>query len=408
MFDHIRFQGIFRFAIGVIMLAIGAVLDILSHLQALDYLQNHWDAGFRILNSSKTHTALILLGLLMIWSAYRNSKRKPASIDRPVVPFQNTNDEFSTPYKSEPHENLRRLPPERPKIYPTRYGERSSDRRSGLFIRNDGETAFSVTAHQVKIGTSNMEFWSDIPVLTKDSGEVLMENNIQLDSGTGTFGTALMREMIKFGLLSIPLKITYKDGENRWYLTECELERDVLTPGGIAVKFIAQSLTTEPKPEISPDKAEIWPVPDVALVWDWTEDQKKLRGLSGTEKTILVQNRSPQEWIYNVQIHPIELGQKLEFERINEIAPGKVHETLGRWANSSSLTTDIAEFFIEPINEQEAQRKGWKYKKTHNRGMSPYFLRIPMRVTYTSKNKEWEHRTTFVFDIGRESHFERD
>jgi hypothetical protein len=139
----------------------------------------------------------------------------------------------------------------RPKIYPTRYGKRPTDNRSGLFIRNDGETAFSVMVHPVKIGTSLMNFWSGVPVLTNDTGEVLVENHIKLESGTGTSGTALMAEMAKFGMSSIQLKITYKDGENRWYVTECELEREVLTSGGIAVKFIAQNITTEPKPVVT-------------------------------------------------------------------------------------------------------------------------------------------------------------
>jgi hypothetical protein len=301
------------------------------------------------------------------------------------------------------------MPALRPKVVPVRFIKPPTQTFAGLMIANDGEPAYDVSISPVQIGTSTLEIEGGYPRLIKNEGEQYCRVWIRKENRGVATGNDLLSEFVSQGLTEISLIIRYKDGDNRWYVTECKLERDVLTSNGIAVKYVSQKLSEQSKPQIENGAMSAGPAPDVALVWDWTEDQKKMRGLSETGKTILVHNRSPHQWIYNVQIHPIEMGQKLEFERINEIAPGKLHEILARWGNSSSLTRDIAEFFTAPINEREAQRKGWHYTKMHNRGLSPYFLKIPVRVTYKDKNnKEWEHKTTFVFDIGLESFFERD
>src|SRR5258708_7622940 len=45
--------------------------------------------------------------------------------------------------------------------------------------------------------------------------------------------------------------------------------------------------------------------PDVALVWDWTDEERPYQSLMGrTEKHILIHNRSERH-IYNIQIEPI-------------------------------------------------------------------------------------------------------
>src|SRR5207237_5675100 len=80
--------------------------------------------------------------------------------------------------------------------------------------------------------------------------------------------------------------------------------------------------------------------PDVALVWDWPEDVRRNKQLTGqTEKDILVENRSSQH-IYNVQIEPVKLKQELTFDLINEIPPGKQHRTVARWDGRSSTQTN--------------------------------------------------------------------
>ena len=72
-------------------------------------------------------------------------------------------------------------------------------------------------------------------------------------------------------------------------------------------------------------------VPDVALIWDWTEDQKKAGNLLGrTEKSILVDNRS-SEYVYNVRVEPVHLQNDLVFDVIPEIAPHSLSAATGRW-----------------------------------------------------------------------------
>ena len=143
--------------------------------------------------------------------------------------------------------------------------------------------------------------------------------------------------------------------------------------------------------------------PDVSLVWDWSEDQKKFKA-SDTEKIILVENRSGRH-IYNVQIEPVKLAQELAFDLINEIAPGKSHIARGRWDGKSSETANYVFFFGN--NEQQAVDNGWVFKKTHNRGLSDAFMKIPMAVRYESDGAKWRTEFEFIYDIGDESLFLR-
>ncbi len=145
--------------------------------------------------------------------------------------------------------------------------------------------------------------------------------------------------------------------------------------------------------------------PDVALVWDWTDEEKPHQQLMGrTEKHILIQNRS-NDHIYNVQIETINLPCELRFDLINDIAPQAKEKALGRWDGRSSLMTNYIYFFSRPENEQGALEKGWVYKKEHNRGMSDSFLRIPMAITYEASNTKWRCEFDFIYDPGDESMF---
>lgn len=147
--------------------------------------------------------------------------------------------------------------------------------------------------------------------------------------------------------------------------------------------------------------------PDIALVWDWPEDQRQENALAGrTEKDILVHNRS-NEWIYKVRVAPISLAQEMTFDEINEIAPKTQHLALARWDGRASLTTNYVYFFGKDENEQEADKKHWVYKKTHNTGFSAYFLKIPVTVTYECKGTIWETVFDFNYNSGEESAFVR-
>jgi hypothetical protein len=347
--------------------------------------------------------ALLFVGLFLVaFNLYRWFKR-PKKEKTEIPPLTSP---------AEVEKKPEQLPPSRPIVVPIRYGKITSGPQaghSGISLRNDGEPAYNVSANSVTLsGICIFEMVGTPEQLRKGDSELSFACWRNSPSG-GTLGSKLYDFMVQHDIDEFAIPVTYRDADFNWYQTDVLLIKDQMarstggSESGIRVDW-RQKKIADPNTETGNNGEQ----PDIALVWDWTEDQKRMRGLSETEKTILVHNRSPHEWIYKVQVDPIVLAQKLEFDGINEIAPGKLHETLGRWNNSNSLTRNIAEFFSAPINEQEAQRKGWHYTKTHNRGMSPYFLKIPVRVTYKAKNKEWEHKTTFVFDIGLDTFFERD
>jgi hypothetical protein len=142
--------------------------------------------------------------------------------------------------------------------------------------------------------------------------------------------------------------------------------------------------------------------PDVALVWDWTEDQrrgKELLGLSETDKVILIHNRSA-DYIYNVNTQPIKLAGEMKFDDINEVGPGEKHPLRARWDGRSSETTNYVYFFGKEENEIAMSQKGWVRKKLHSSGLGDDFAKIPMVVTYESKGATWEGAFDFDYDIG--------
>lgn len=147
--------------------------------------------------------------------------------------------------------------------------------------------------------------------------------------------------------------------------------------------------------------------PDIALVWDWTEDQKQAHSLIGyTDKNIFIHNRSGQ-CVYNVQIGPINLKQKMTFDLINEITSSDKHVALARWDGTSSLTTEYAHFFCNQHNAQLAFDNKWIFDKVHQRGVNSQLYKIPMTVFYESNGVKWKSDFEFVYDIGDESMFQK-
>lgn len=85
---------------------------------------------------------------------------------------------------------------------------------------------------------------------------------------------------------------------------------------------------------------EILSARDVGLMWDWRDDEKShLQALEGTEKPIVIHNRN-KEYIYNLQISAIELGDGLIFDSVNEIGPDARQVAVGRWDGRSSQATN--------------------------------------------------------------------
>jgi hypothetical protein len=145
--------------------------------------------------------------------------------------------------------------------------------------------------------------------------------------------------------------------------------------------------------------------PDVALLWDWTDEQRAARTLSNhMEKSILVDNRSDHT-ISRIQVDSEPLRYPIQFDEINEILPQTSREAVGRWdmstmsgtQGSQSTTMDGYNHHIL-MNSEDLEAKGWIKVKPHNRGMSGTFMEIPMSVTFGSQDAKWKIEFDFHYD----------
>ena len=136
--------------------------------------------------------------------------------------------------------------------------------------------------------------------------------------------------------------------------------------------------------------------PDVALVWDWTDEEKgTLSFLGSKEKSILINNRSDYT-ISRIRVDTEALRCPIRFDEINEILPRTSRVAVGRWEvpmlngrkESQSTATDGYNHHVV-VNLEDLEVKGWIKTKPHNRGMSSTFIEIPMSVTFESQNMEW-------------------
>jgi hypothetical protein len=128
----------------------------------------------------------------------------------------------------------------RPRIVPVRYGMRSSDGRSGLFVANEGGSAYDITVPDTGFGTSKLVFhYGNIARLVRSDGDYFCETVIQTPR-TNLLGEGLIHEMAAQHVDAIELPIRYKDGENRYYTSNCAIERDTRADGGLAIRFLGQ------------------------------------------------------------------------------------------------------------------------------------------------------------------------
>ncbi|HEY5176500.1 MAG TPA: hypothetical protein VII95_13135 [Terriglobales bacterium] len=151
--------------------------------------------------------------------------------------------------------------------------------------------------------------------------------------------------------------------------------------------------------EIAAKNAEIERLtqPDVALVWDLTKDATKVKSWFG--KSIIVHNRGDQ-YVYNVRIDPIPLRNPLTFDVINEIAPKSEEPAVGRWNAGSETRSTATDGYNQYImaNSEGLDEKGWTKKKSHNRGISPTFMEIPMAANFESQNTTWKIEFDWHYD----------
>jgi hypothetical protein len=134
-------------------------------------------------------------------------------------------------------------------IVAVRYGSRPSDNRCGLFIVNDWDIAYDVSIGNVPFGTSKLVFHNaDIPRLSKADGEQLCETWIEKAPHDLLLGSGLFHEMVAQKVAQFDFEINYKDASTIRYRTLCSIERDVLAPGGLVVRYLGQEVRTVPKP----------------------------------------------------------------------------------------------------------------------------------------------------------------
>jgi pyrimidine deaminase RibD-like protein len=145
------------------------------------------------------------------------------------------------------------LPALRPRIVAVRYRTQSSDNRSGLFLVNEGESAYDINISNIQFGTSKLVFHvGEISRLVKLDGEHLCETWIERKPGDGLLGNGLFHEMVLQRVDGIEISIRYKDGDNVYYIARRRIERDVRVRGGIVVRYLGQELTVSPASEIIP------------------------------------------------------------------------------------------------------------------------------------------------------------
>lgn len=137
----------------------------------------------------------------------------------------------------------------RPRIVPVRYGRDNAEGRYGLIIENEAESSafdISIADSEIPIGPAWLTFSGGISRLTKGSGQAFIEAGIRLPSRTSLFGNALFEEMRKHQVVLVAVNITYKDGDNRWYKSVCQIERDVLAKNGLTTRFVRRQRIWRP------------------------------------------------------------------------------------------------------------------------------------------------------------------
>ena len=142
--------------------------------------------------------------------------------------------------------------------------------------------------------------------------------------------------------------------------------------------------------------------PDVALVWDWTDEEKSALSFIGNkEKSIIVDNRSDYT-ISSVQLDSTPVRYPIYFDAINEIRRQTSVVAVGRWEvgrqNQSTATDGYNHHIV--MNSDDLDARGWTKQKGHNRGRSSNFIEIPMSLTFESQDRKWKYDFDFHYDPG--------
>jgi len=131
------------------------------------------------------------------------------------------------PHTPDPQSSTNTLP----KVMAVRYGRAPDGQREGLYLDNDGTTAFEVQPEPLSIGQGAVTF-AAIATLQKNAFSMAQ---IESCEGHGSFQLdpvwrkALDDQRVK--ALEIPLRIVYRNYEGQSFKCFCRLERDVNVKG---------------------------------------------------------------------------------------------------------------------------------------------------------------------------------
>lgn len=140
----------------------------------------------------------------------------------------------------------RALPERRPKVALVRYGPPGNrDQWDGLIFQNDGETAYDLTVPDVRLGTAELIIGGTWNVL--NPGDTMF-CEFFIRQNDGSLEGSLADVMRQQGIHRFRLSIWYRDFDQRWYRTECLLERKFSGHNGIVIGPFEQHLESGPPP----------------------------------------------------------------------------------------------------------------------------------------------------------------
>ncbi len=292
--------------------------------------------------------------------------------------------------------NAGELPSIRPKIYPAAFGK-SPMTFGGITIFNEGETAFLVSIPEVRFGHSRLTFQGTPSNLSKSDGKKFCEAWIERSPGNLIGGAELLGEMRSQNIDSINIAINYKDGDNRWYETICEIECNVASTEGLDIKFIRQGLIAEPLPVVTGQTASTTPIPAdapaVMLEYHW-QDENASGKTDSISKPVLFKNVGDQPAI-NVQLEIRHNNWIARFGPIPHLFKNEPKELQAdlqygtfNMSEDRSHFRDISHQFITVLQSTDNDR----LEKS---------ACVPATVTYSNKNGEefvseyefkWNHK----------------
>lgn len=151
------------------------------------------------------------------------------------------------------------LPPSRPIVVPIRYGKITSGPEvghSGISLRNDGEPAYSVSAHGATLAGIGTIHMGGTPQHLKQGEPELSFPSWRQTANNSTLGNCLYDFMVAHQLDSITIPVTYRDADFNWYQTDVILIKNQMarsvggSESGIQIDW-KQRAIPEPKPHDS-------------------------------------------------------------------------------------------------------------------------------------------------------------